>query len=159
MTLLGLIVGAMVGEYICQPEVLSATKKDAEIPSTRLQAVLVHHAIWLATVMLFGVDFFKSGAPILVPFIVLCVAHFLIEWFPVRDWICTYVGVSSIDSAVSDIVDAIEESAKNKRGEVDPGWIAASIGYGIASEKAVDATLHAIVILVTWNVFTWMSTT
>jgi hypothetical protein len=164
MWVVGLLIGAMIGEYVLQPEMVAATKKDSEAGPTQIQALMLHNLIWVLCTAFFGVDWatfiFSNNANIhhiaLIGFVVLAVlfvGHLIVELEWVQERFLAMFGLANLDKAIETIFEEVE---KSERKEAELGWMAASITYGITGHMMLSAALHCAVIWLTWQVYECM---
>jgi hypothetical protein len=149
-----MLVGSAVAEYVIQPEAITASKADGDAGAYRFVAMLVHGSIWTTLTFVMGAPLMIQAAQATVLSAIfasiLCLLslfalHAIVDSGPVRDLLIRILRVPSIHSST--------ELMQNVDFSKDPNIAAAVVTYAIFGEKAFDATMHAIVVLMGWCCF------
>lgn len=158
VSLAGLMIGAVVGEYLLQPELLSATKIQGT-GFSKFQAGALHTLIWSGAVVLFGS--LGVGAP---PYAMpgwefwlmsggLAVVHYAIDCTPLMDWLRGLFGSPALNRSLEQLraieMEMDDNDKKPKRGP-DPGFISATLTYGIAGDLRFELAMHMLVVFAWW---------
>jgi hypothetical protein len=155
----GMIAGALLAEYVFQPEVLSATKRSGE--SEAKFASLIHGAVWTGLVVAGALaeadGAFFAGLRIqsdwwmLVVIGVLALAHHAIDCTSIRDGAMRVIRVPGLERSMGQI-QAVEASLAAEGKGPDPGWIVATLTYGIVGDKMFDLATHIALVCIAWQV-------
>jgi hypothetical protein len=154
MNLVGMLIGAIVGEYMFQPEVLAATKRSSEAEAVLAGAL--HAVLWAMIVLACGVSAGFAGGvldawdvpTLIVLLLALAGGHYVVCCSVMRSVLVVLLRVPSLNRSLEFIRQVEIETEK----PMEPGLKAVSLTYGIVGDKLFDLATHSLLVFMAWVV-------